>query len=253
MRNEWCDRLTKSATTAERERGNDVFSSLLKCTSVYITVLPPCLPLLLFHARLHALFIHGPKPRLQAFFFLVGSTQFGDYYINVLYCSGCSINSAYWKWFTWRSLPPGWHGKASPSSSTQQSLSHLGFNITYRANTRIWGAPLFPRFPLFLWRKTKTWKGKRDTLTAKSSSLDDPEIQEPATQKSSGKGRATWRKNHQPPTACQTHARLYMQVSLCFHKVVVGSRYGCLLHWTTKKKHWGRRGRGEEKGKEGKS
>ena len=152
--------------TAERERGSEAFSSQLKCTSVYITVLPPCLPLLLFHVRLHALFIHGPKPRLQTFFILVGSTQFGDYYINVLYCSGCSINSAYWKWFTWRSLPPGWHGKASPSSSTQQSLSHLGFNIMYRANTHIWGAPLFhrfskSRFPFFFMKENQDMEGEK--------------------------------------------------------------------------------------------
>ena len=51
---------------------------------ISITVLHPCLPLL-FHARLHALLIHGPKPRLQAFFILVGSTQFGDYLLVWFY------------------------------------------------------------------------------------------------------------------------------------------------------------------------
>lgn len=83
---------------------------------ISITVLHPCFPLL-FHARLHALFIHGPKPRLQAVFILVGSTQFGDYYINTMYCSQCSINSAYCKHLALTS--PGWCGKPSLPSSTQ--------------------------------------------------------------------------------------------------------------------------------------
>lgn len=130
---------------------------------ISITVLHPCFPLL-FHARLHALFIHGPKPRLQAFFILVGSIQFGDYYINTMFCSHCSINSAYCKQSTWLSLPPG--GVESLLYHPQLNLSHLEFNVMYNANTQIWEAPLIhccskSHFLPFLWRKTKNMGGER--------------------------------------------------------------------------------------------
>lgn len=54
------------------QRGKEAVTYFHLCLNLHLfisfTLLHPCLSLL-FHARLHAPFIHGPKPKLQAFLF----------------------------------------------------------------------------------------------------------------------------------------------------------------------------------------
>lgn len=124
--------------------------------------------------QLQALFIHGPKPRLRAFFILVGSTQFGDYYKTT-----CTAHAAASLPLTQHDplrahLPRGGHVKASPSPSIQQNLLYLEVNVMCHVSARILGSPLFhlfseSHFALVHEGKPRLGRGKIDTLTSKSS------------------------------------------------------------------------------------